>query len=119
MYFRATKKQSAEISLSEPIDSDKDGNNLSLVDILKSDDDIEHMVGLKLESQKLYQSVEHCLSPREREILILRYGLYGKHPMPQREIAKQMGISRSYVSRIEKKAVEILRHHFLSDGSST
>lgn len=111
MHFRAKKKNQAEISLSEPIDTDKDGNMLTLLDTMSSDEDIVDILDSKLKSEQLRKYVFSVLSPRERQIIMLRYGLHGGRPLTQREISQRLGISRSYVSRIEKHAVEILRKH--------
>lgn len=114
MYFRARKKVSREISLYEPIGTDKEGNQVSLLDVVESEepDAIEHM---EKEGQiaKLIQLVPEVLEEREKYIIINRYGLFGKEPMTQREIAEKVGISRSYVSRIEKKALDKLKKNFI------
>lgn len=110
MSIRASKRISREVSLSLPIGSDKDGNEINLNDILGTDsDEIVDLISLKIQVGRLYRAIDSCLSSREKKIIIARYGLDGKEPLPQREIAKQLGISRSYVSRIEKKALEKLR----------
>ncbi len=117
MYFRKIKHQQTEISISEPIDSDGDGNALTLADICSSDVNIEEDVILKINSEKLYRFLEEELDDREREIISKRYGIPDKNglvtkPLTQREIAKKLGISRSYISRIEKKALEKLKSRF-------
>jgi len=117
MYFRKIKHQLTEISISEPIDSDSEGNALTLADIFSSDINIEEDVLLKINSEKLYRFIEEELDEREREIIAKRYGIPDKNgrvckPLTQREIAKQLKISRSYISRIEKKALEKLRERF-------
>ena len=109
MYFRNQKKTSQEVYISDPIDTDKEGNSLTLMDIVSDDDDIIDDIDLKVKSEKLYSFTSTILDEREKQIIILRYGLYGKKPLTQREVAKKLGISRSYVSRIEKKAISILR----------
>ncbi len=110
MSIRASKKNRQEVSISLPIGTDKDGNEISLNDILGTDpDEILDNLNLKLQVRELYQIMDKVLTPREREIIYLRYGLGGKEPQTQREIASAMGISRSYVSRIEKKALEKLK----------
>lgn len=109
MYFRSRKKQACEVSLSEPIDSDKDGNVLSLVDVISSDDDMLERLELSERQQQLLKSVDTVLDDRERQIVILRYGLFDTTPLPQREVAQKCGISRSYVSRLEKKALQKLQ----------
>lgn len=110
MSIRASKRISKEVSLSLPIGTDKDGNEISLNDILGSDsDEIVDLISLKIQVSKLYEAIDSCLSPREKKIIVARYGLDGYEPRPQREIAKNLDISRSYVSRIEKKALEKLK----------
>lgn len=109
MYFRATKKASAEVSLSESLDTDSDGNSLAILDVISVDDiRLDKVESLDTE-EKLYKLINKCLDPREREIVIMRYGLYNTIPKTQQEIAKHCAISRSYVSRIEKRALEKLR----------
>ena len=112
MFFRQKKKSMQDISISDPIDTDKDGNSITLMDIVQDDENILDTIDLSIQSHKLYQYLEEELTDREREILTYRYGLYHVRPMPQREVAQKLGISRSYVSRIEKKAVEKLRECF-------
>lgn len=108
MYLRNQKKLVNEVYISDPIDVDKEGNVLTLMDIITTSDNILDTVYENIRSEKLLKCIEK-LSKREREIIIYRYGLLGNLPMPQREVAKRMGISRSYVSRIEKKALEELK----------
>lgn len=112
MHFRAQKKSQGDIYMDEPIDTDKDGNTLTLSDLLSDERDILDAVDLNIRSRQLYGFLGESLSSRELEIIVNRYGLYGHAPMTQREVAKQMGISRSYVSRIEKKALETLRSRY-------
>lgn len=113
MYLRAKKKTSKEISLYEPIGTDREGNEIKLYDIIETEDaDVPEKIHLKENIQKLYEKVETELSQRERLVLKMRYGLYNGEEYTQREIARQLGISRSYVSRIEKSAVEKLREFF-------
>ena len=113
MLLRSRKKTTREISLYEPIGTDRDGNEIQLYDIIEtSDDDAYTQIALKQDVKKLYQKLESHLSPRERLVLKMRYGLYEGEEYTQREIAAQLGISRSYVSRIEKSAIEKLREHF-------
>ena len=113
MHFRARKKSSREISLYEPIGTDKEGNEIQLFDIIETDEDDAHRKAeLKDDIRMLYQKVESELSARERLVLKMRYGLYNEEEYTQREIAEQLGISRSYVSRIEKSAIEKLRVYF-------
>ena len=109
MYFRALKKSSGDISLSESIDVDGDGNTLSLMDIISQEDDMAERIGDGETCMRLREYVDTVLTEREAEIIRLRYGLRGAKPLTQRETATLCGISRSYVSRIEKKALEKLR----------
>lgn len=116
MHLRAKKKSAKEISLYEPIGTDREGNEIKLYDIIETDEiDVPEKIYLKENIQKLYEKVENELSPREKLVLKMRYGLYNGEEYTQREIARQLGISRSYVSRIEKSAVEKLRDHFRDD----
>ena len=109
MSIRAGRKQRYETSLQAPIGMDQEGNEISLLDILCTENDtIFDQVDLDIEVRKLYQNIRVILKPREKEILLLRYGLNNQEEKTQREIAEQMGISRSYVSRIEKKALKKL-----------
>ena len=113
MHLRSKKKVSKEISLYEPIGTDREGNEIKLYDIIETDDvDVPEKIYLKENIQKLYEKVENELSAREKLVLKMRYGLYNGEEYTQREIARQIGISRSYVSRIEKSAIEKLREHF-------
>ncbi len=116
MFFRSTKKNAQDVSINEPIDMDKDGNALTLMDILAQEDTTIDEIDLKFKTEKLYGSIADALDDREREIIVLRYGLAGAAPLPQREVAKKLDISRSYVSRIEKKALEKLRERFEQGG---
>lgn len=110
MYFRSTKKNAQDISMNEPMDTDKDGNALSLMDTLASENNIAEDLDKKMKLEKMNTLINTELSQRDRSILLLRYGLLpGKKPMAQREVAAKLGISRSYVSRIEKKVLELLR----------
>ena len=112
MHFRTLRRISCEISLSEPIDTDCEGNTLELMDILSFEEDMFENL-LKSDKVTLLRSyIQTELDPREREIIILRYGLNDKQPLTQRETAERLGISRSYVSRIEKAAIETLRLAF-------
>lgn len=112
MHFRNAKKSAQDISLNETIDTDKDGNPLTLLDIMSVDDNIIDELDFKLNSKKLGQFINEELSEREKKIIILRYGLNGSEPMTQKNVAKQLNISRSYVSRIETKALRLLRKRF-------
>ena len=109
MYFRSLKKSSADVSLSEALDTDTEGNSLSLMDVLSVEDDLAERVNLAEEARKVRNLVKTSLEPRESEIISARYGLNGETPLTQRECAARLGISRSYVSRIEKRALEKLR----------
>ena len=113
MLLRSKKKSSKEVSLYEPIGTDKEGNEISLLDVIETEPvDVVKNYSLKQDIDYLYQLIPKILSQREQEIRNLRYGLYGKEAMSQREIAKRLNISRSYVSRIEKNALLKLREHF-------
>lgn len=113
MMLRSKKKTSREVSLYEPIGTDREGNEIQLYDIIEtSEDDAQTKIALKDDIKTLYDKLESVLSPRERLVLKMRYGLYNQEEYTQREIAKQLGISRSYVSRIEKSAIEKLREYF-------
>lgn len=113
MYLRSKKKSNKEVSLYEPIGTDREGNEIKLYDIIETDEeDVSEKIYLRENIQKLYEKVESELSDRERLVLKMRYGLYYGEEYTQREIARQLGISRSYVSRIEKSAVEKLRKVF-------
>ena len=108
MYFRSQRKTAGDVSLSEYIETGKDGNALSLMEVVCSDEDLFDDLSAREMHEKLYEAMDQNLTPRERTILTLRYGLGGHPPLTQREIAAQCGISRSYVSRIEKKAMQKL-----------
>ncbi len=113
MHIRSTKKQRTEISLHEPVGVDREGNEISLMDILGNDEgDICDNLDFKINKAKLYKEIKNCLSTREQLVLKLRYGLDKNATMTQREVAQILGISRSYVSRIEKKAIEHLEKQF-------
>ena len=112
MYFRSKKKSSQEISINEVIDIDKDGNPLTYLDIMSTDDTMTEDIELMGYMKKLTELVDTKLFGRERDIIVLRYGLKGYQPLTQREVAKHLKISRSYVSRIEKHALEVLREAF-------
>ena len=109
MMMRARKKTQGDVSLNETIGTDKEGNQIMLIDVLKSDSaDIFDKINTDIEIKQLYKNIKEELDPRERKIIILRYGLIDGRCYTQREIAKMMKISRSYVSRIEKKAISKL-----------
>ena len=113
MHIRSTKKNSLDLSLDESIDTDKDGNPLTLMEIMATEDNILDELDLKMNSEKMYGFIGQ-LSPRERNIIIMRYGLNGRKPMTQKEVADKLDISRSYVSRIEKKTIAQLAQKFES-----
>ena len=113
MFLRGSKKTKAEVYLNEPIGKDKDDNEITLLEILENDEkSIEDEIDLKLKTKILYQKIEEVLKDREKQIIILRFGLNGDKPKTQNEIAKLIGISRSYVSRIETKEIHKLRKEF-------
>ncbi len=113
MYFRSKKKCLKEVSLYEPIGTDKEGNQIQLVDIVEVDEkDVVEQLELKRQIVRLYELIPDVLDEREKEILRLRYGLNNRKPVTQRELAEKLHISRSYVSRIEKKALEKLKNNF-------
>lgn len=113
MMLRSGKKQSKEVYLYEPIGSDKEGNEINLLDVIEStEEDALDVFELRENVKHLYDFIENCLNERERQIILLRYGLHGGREITQREIADRLNISRSYVSRIEKKALKKLRSRF-------
>lgn len=111
MHFRSRKKLAYEVSISETIDTDKDGAPLTYSDIISVDDTIADDLDRKFKSRRAIEIVNRVLEPREKEIIVLRYGLNGKKPITQRETAELLGISRSYVSRIEKAALDKIGKH--------
>ena len=112
MFFRNQKKTAQDVFISDPIDTDKEGNALTLIDVIADKNDIVEEIDTKLKLQKLRLILNGTLDERELEIIQLRYGINGNNELTQREIAKKLGISRSYVSRIEKSALEKLRKQF-------
>jgi RNA polymerase sporulation-specific sigma factor len=112
MFFRSKKKRLNEVSINDQIDIDKDGNPLTYLDIISQTESIESDLDMKVHIEKIRGLVDSILLPREKEIIILRYGLKGFQPRTQKEVAKYLGISRSYVSRIEKKALEKMKDAF-------
>ena len=113
MYLRSTKKLNAEVYLDDPIGKDKDDNTVTLQEVLENDErSIEEEVDLKFKIKKMYQKIKEVLKDREKSIIELRFGLNGAKPKTQHEIAEMMGISRSYVSRIETKAIGKLAKEF-------
>ena len=109
MYFRSQKKSSQDVSLSEYIETGVDGAALSLMDVVSEDDDLLEQVSTRDSVKRVLMAVEEALTEQERQVIILRYGLFGSKVHRQREVAQVTGISRSYVSRIEKRALEKLR----------
>lgn len=109
MYFRAQKKNAQDVSVNEPIDTDSEGNPLTLMDIIATEDEIVEDIYKMTMLKKLRSEIKKITNPRERTIIILRYGLDSKKPLTQLEVAEKLNISRSYVSRIEKKVLTRLR----------
>ena len=109
MYFRSQRKSAQDVSLSDCIETGSDGAALSLMDVVSDEQDLLEQVTQREAVQQLRGAVDACLTEQERQVVVLRYGLDGRAPQRQREVAKQTGISRSYVSRIEKRALEKLR----------
>lgn len=112
MLFRSQKKLSCEISIHETIDVDRDGNPLTYMDVISTEDTTAEDLDLQLHAKHAKDLIQKLLTPKEREIILLRYGLCNDSPKTQREVAKMLGISRSYVSRIEKRALYKMRVHF-------
>lgn len=112
MFFRSKKKNIGDVSINDTIDVDKDGNPLTYLDIISVEESIENDLDMKEHIAKVKKLVDEILDEREKLIIILRYGLKGYEPRTQREVAKYLGISRSYVSRIEKRALEKLKNDF-------
>lgn len=112
MQFRSAKKSAGDIYINEPVETDKDGNSLTLMDLIDDGIDIHEQVDILIRSRQLYSFIKQCLDPREYDIIVYRYGLYGSAPHTQNETAEMLNISRSYVSRIEKKAICKLKDMF-------
>ena len=112
MFFRSKKKRGMEISINDQIDVDKDGNPLTYLDIISVPESIDSELDMKSHIERIRDLVDTVLLPREKDIIVLRYGLKGYQPKTQREVARYLGISRSYVSRIEKKALEKMKDAF-------
>ncbi len=112
MHFRNLKKTSQNVSLEDAVDTDKDGNALRLMDLLSVEENFVDVLDKKMNLQKIDRYIDEALTKREKQIIYLRYGLDGKKPLAQREVSDIMGISRSYVSRIEKKALEKLKYKY-------
>lgn len=110
MYLRSMRRKASEISLADALESDEEGGGISLMDLLAEDSDLDERLVLAEQAQKVREAVRNALDKREEKVIRLRYGLDGKAPMTQRETAEILGISRSYISRIEKKALEKLRN---------
>lgn len=112
MHFRSMKKSSQDVSLNDTIDTDKDGNPLTLMDILASEDNIADDISNRIALEKLSTYIDEVLTEREKTVITHRFGLMGQPVLPQRELASQLGISRSYISRIEQKAISKLRKRY-------
>ncbi len=111
MYFRNQKKRQNDVNISDPIETDSDGNALTFMDVIYEEERFAEELDLKINCKKLYQYIEK-IPEREKKILIMRYGLYNSTPMTQKQVAEKLGISRSYVSRIETKALKRLREFY-------
>lgn len=109
MYFRSQKKTAGDVSLSDTIETSKDGTSLSVQDVVASEEDLFEDLSRKEDARKLRRAISECLTSREQTVIRLRYGFDGLAPQRQQDVAARLGISRSYVSRIEKKALEKLR----------
>lgn len=109
MHFRSGRKRAQDVSLSDCIESGDQGNALSLMDVIREDDDMLDRITMRENARRVRFAVDSCLTDQEREVIVLRYGLFGRSPLRQREVAQETGISRSYVSRIEKRALEKLK----------
>ena len=116
MHFRSQKKLSSEVSIHDTIDVDRDGNPLSYIDVISSDENVVEDIDKKIRIEQTLKYVDRVLLPRERQIIIMRYGLYGHRALTQRETAERLKISRSYVSRIEKSALSKLLEAFKKGG---
>ncbi len=112
MYFRSLKKASQDISMNEPIETDSEGNPLTLADIICTEDTIVDDLQEKADVKKVRQLVENISNERDKTVIILRYGLTGEEPLTQQQVADLLGISRSYVSRIEKRILDDMRNEF-------
>ncbi|MCI5739132.1 MAG: sigma-70 family RNA polymerase sigma factor [Ruminococcus sp.] len=112
MYFRNQKKTAQDVSMNEPIDTDSEGNPLTLSDIIYTEDTIADDLDTKIKIERLRRYIQEMPATREKEIIVRRYGLDGNFPETQREIAERLHISRSYVSRIEKRVLQELRKKF-------
>ncbi|MBE6585217.1 MAG: sigma-70 family RNA polymerase sigma factor [Ruminococcaceae bacterium] len=112
MHFRAEKKHTSEVSMNDTIDVDRDGNPLTYMDVISSDECVSDEVFRSVEAEQAMKYVRTKLEPRERQVIVMRFGLDGRPPLTQRDVAVKLGISRSYVSRIEKAAIDKLREAF-------
>lgn len=112
MYFRSLKKTAQNVSINDPIETDKEGNDLTLIDVIADDGNIVDDIDLRIKTEKLQKYMDEVLTPREKIIIGLRFGLIGGKENTQREVAKKLNISRSYVSRLEKKALIKLYEKF-------
>ena len=110
MYLRSMRRKATEVSLTDALEADEEGGGMSLMDLLSEESDLDERLALAEQAQKVRNAVKNTLNEREAMVIRLRYGLNGKAPMTQRETAEILGISRSYISRIEKKALEKLRN---------
>ncbi|MCQ2470866.1 MAG: RNA polymerase sporulation sigma factor SigK [Clostridia bacterium] len=119
MYFRSQKKNSQDISVNEPIDTDNEGNPLTLIDLISTEDTILDDIFLVSMSKKLYEFIEEIDNERDKTIIFMRYGLNNKKPLTQKEVAKRLSISRSYVSRIEKRVLAQLKQRFDEEVGET
>jgi len=109
MHFRSQRKSSQDVSLSDYIETGSDGATLSLMDVVSDDEDLLEVISTRQQLQQVRLAVAQCLTTQERQVICMRYGIGGYSPSRQREVAQKLGISRSYVSRIEKKALAKLR----------
>lgn len=116
MHFRAQKKLVKDVYINDTIDLDSSGNPLKLIDVIADEESISENIDNKLETEKIYELINQNLTDREKSIIYMRYGLKGFKSMPQREVAKKLNISRSYVSRLEKKSLNILKKSLKSIG---
>ena len=110
MHFRAQKKLGCEVSMSETVDTDRDGNPLTYMDIIKIDDTVADDIDVRWKITKMISFIKEQLSERERQILVMRYGLGDTPPLTQRETAEKLGISRSYISRLDKNALQLIQN---------
>ena len=110
MYFRSQKKSAQDVSLSDYIETGADGAPLELMDVVAEDCDLLEQICSREMAQQLHRAIETCLTPQEKQVIVLRYGLNGRPEMTQREVADLMGISQSYISRLEKRILSRLRN---------